>query len=231
MPTTDFDGLIVAAAAWSDVPELSTACVAKGGAGGSMNAPLVALVARTEFLAAAIAPPQSHLLGGLAAGSTLNVPAGVTSVLFEIWGGGAYVDPTSPWLANSGAHIAGFIPVAAGDVLAINGGTAGTPLSGHCDGKDTYITKNRVEILRAGGGLSLGGNNASTTSLAAGTYVIRPGQQSLGSINGTYVYAPPAIAHAGSVGSNTGNGGGFAGIVGSGSHTWGPGAGSVTFKY
>lgn len=53
--SADFDGVVVAAPAWVEVPQLSVPCIVKGGAGGSMNAQAVALTARTNYLAEQLA--------------------------------------------------------------------------------------------------------------------------------------------------------------------------------
>ena len=52
---SNFDGIVNPDAAWADVPLLSTAALALGGAGGPMNAQAFALAARTRYLQAAIA--------------------------------------------------------------------------------------------------------------------------------------------------------------------------------
>jgi hypothetical protein len=64
----DFDGVVVAAPAWVDVPQLSVPCIARGGADGTMNAQAVALVARTNYLA--------ELIGAGGSGNSLHSGSG-----------------------------------------------------------------------------------------------------------------------------------------------------------
>lgn len=75
----DFDGVINPAANWPDVPQLGTAVIARGGAGGPMNAQASALAARDRLLLRLFFSEAATVRGFTLAGGSFEAGASITS--------------------------------------------------------------------------------------------------------------------------------------------------------
>jgi len=87
--------------------------------------------------------------------SQFTVPAGVTRILIEAWGGGGGN------VGGGGGYGADFFSVTAGQVLSIGVGSGG---SGNADGGSTQIILNGSVVLLATGGTYLGNGGTGGSS-------------------------------------------------------------------
>lgn len=75
----DFDGVINPAAGWPDVPQLGTAAIARGGAGGPMNAQALALSARDKQLQRLHFEEKARNIGRTLAAGSFEAGATITA--------------------------------------------------------------------------------------------------------------------------------------------------------